>query len=137
MEITGSVVFTGYMKREKLLAVLGRADAFVFPSLSDVHPMVILESLAAGVPVVAIRDISVEGMIDEGKTGYMAAHDPEDFADYVIKLLDSDKSRKQAMKEAILKKSENFSADSQGARLLELYERVIDGEFIPGRKTKC
>ena len=47
------VVFVGPKKGEELAAYFASADVFVFPSLTDTFGLVMIESLASGVPVAA------------------------------------------------------------------------------------
>jgi glycosyltransferase involved in cell wall biosynthesis len=54
-------IFTGSKSGEDLAAHMASADVFVFPSLTDTFGLVLLESLASGVPVAAFP---VTGPID-------------------------------------------------------------------------
>jgi len=55
------VIFTGYKRGEELAEHMAAADVFVFPSLTDTFGLVLLESMASGVPVAAYP---VTGPID-------------------------------------------------------------------------
>jgi glycosyltransferase involved in cell wall biosynthesis len=48
------VTLLGMLPREQLLALYGRADLFVFPSLHDSSGNVVLEALSRGLPVVCL-----------------------------------------------------------------------------------
>ncbi|WP_300304354.1 glycosyltransferase family 1 protein [Ferrovibrio sp.] len=54
-------VFAGYLENGHLASYFAAADVFVFPSLTDTFGLVLLESLASGVPVAAYP---VTGPID-------------------------------------------------------------------------
>ena len=45
--------FTGYITKAELRALYQTVDAFVFPSRADTLPLVILEAMAAALPIVA------------------------------------------------------------------------------------
>ena len=62
-------VYHGLAKREELRAFLHEATALILPSLEDNCPMVVLEAMAAGVPVVASRVGGLPDLIEEGQTG--------------------------------------------------------------------
>jgi starch synthase len=61
-------VFTDYITKDELRALYQSVDAFVFPSRADTLPLVILEAMASGLPVVATKvgGIPFEITPDEG-----------------------------------------------------------------------
>jgi glycosyltransferase involved in cell wall biosynthesis len=63
----GVVKFLG--QRDDVPNLLGASDAFVLSSHWEGGPLVILEAMAAGLPVVATRVGDVGKMVVEGKTG--------------------------------------------------------------------
>src|SRR6266436_6601494 len=61
--------YDGFANRDKLKEYLRRATLLALPSLEDNCPMVVLEAMAAGVPVVAAKVGGVPDLIEEGQTG--------------------------------------------------------------------
>ncbi len=51
--LSDDVEYRGYVEQAELDALYRRADLFVFPTRSDVFPLVTLEAMAAGTPVVS------------------------------------------------------------------------------------
>lgn len=80
------VCFTGYKFGEELAKHVSAADVFVFPSLTDTFGLVLLESMACGVPVAAFP---VAGPIDVVKNGETGVLD-EDLHKAVLKALELD-----------------------------------------------
>ena len=58
---------------ELLAAAYASSDIFTFPSKSETFGQVVLEAQASGLPVVAFRAEGVCDIIQDGRTGWLAA----------------------------------------------------------------
>jgi glycosyltransferase involved in cell wall biosynthesis len=65
--VGGAVRFTGH--RTDARRLLAAADVFVLPSRHEGMPLVALEAMEAGLPVVATRVIGTEEVVEDGVTG--------------------------------------------------------------------
>lgn len=120
------IVKTGLVRDEELLAkYYGSADLFVLPTREDNLPLVILESLACGTPVVAFRVGGVPEAVTHMKTGYLAM--PEDDRDLALgmKLLLLDDSTRREM--SILAREDarqRFDIRRQVMSYLSVYDEI-------------
>lgn len=64
------VKFMGYLRGERLSQAYASADIFVFPSRLETFGLVVIEAMAAGLPVVAARVGGVSDMVSDGVNGY-------------------------------------------------------------------
>ncbi len=64
------VSFMGFLRGERLSQAYASADIFVFPSRLETFGLVVIEAMAAGLPVVASRVGGVSDIVREGETGY-------------------------------------------------------------------
>jgi sulfoquinovosyltransferase len=64
-------VFTGMLHGEELSRAFASADAFCMPSDSETLGLVVLESMASGVPVVAAAAGGLTDLIHDGTTGFL------------------------------------------------------------------
>lgn len=65
----GRIFFTGFVSREELVRLMGKAAALVFPSRYEGFGLPLLEALAAGVPVIA-SDLRVSREVCGDFAGY-------------------------------------------------------------------
>ncbi|WP_316571373.1 glycosyltransferase family 1 protein [Neobacillus sp. YIM B06451] len=83
-----NMVFTGYLKGEKLAEVYSISDVFVFPSPTETFGNVVLEALASGTPVVCANSGGVKHLVKNGVTGFLCEPgNPESFKEALIKLI--------------------------------------------------
>ncbi len=64
------VKFMGYLFGERLARAYASADIFVFPSRLETFGLVVIEAMAAGLPVVAARVGGVAEIVSDGLNGY-------------------------------------------------------------------
>jgi glycosyltransferase involved in cell wall biosynthesis len=75
------VRFTGYLSQDEVAEILANADAFVLPSFAEGVPVVLMEALAAGLPVIATRITGVPELVENGVSGLLCTPgDPEALA---------------------------------------------------------
>ena len=56
-------------------AAMQQADALLFPSRSEGHPLVAIEAMACGLPVIGMQGSSVSEAVTHGETGLMCPRD--------------------------------------------------------------
>jgi glycosyltransferase involved in cell wall biosynthesis len=76
--------YQGFASRETLKDWLSKAAILILPSIEDNCPMVILEAMAAGVPVAASRIGGIPDLVEEGTTGFL--FDPQNPAETAAKI---------------------------------------------------
>ncbi|KAJ6783810.1 hypothetical protein PWT90_02926 [Aphanocladium album] len=96
----GKVIFTGFKVGEELAAYYASADVFLHCSITETFGLVVLESMASGVPVIARDEGGPSDIVAHGETGFLVA--PNDLDEFVGKavLLATDKAVRNRMSEA-------------------------------------
>ncbi len=99
-------------------------DLYVLPSLWEGLPMVLLEAMAAGCPIVATDVGGISSAIEHGSNGLLVKPaDPESLAQAIIRLV-ADPALRQNMARAGRRVFlERFSADVMTRRYERLYQR--------------
>ena len=114
-------------QRADVPSLLGQIDLVVVPSLREGFPSVILESFAAGVPVIGTNVSGVKELIVPDVSGWLVpAADGQALAETIhTALLDSGKQEKFI--QAGRKIAEEFTIERVTDQYLELYSRLIKG----------
>ncbi|MDB5349550.1 MAG: glycosyltransferase [Planctomycetota bacterium] len=94
-KLAGVARFVGYRTGDDLADHYAAADLFAFASLTETFGNVILEAMASGLPVVAVRSGGPGEIIQPGETGLLVAPDAPAsvFADALIGLVDDATAR--------------------------------------------
>jgi glycosyltransferase involved in cell wall biosynthesis len=79
----GKVTFTGMLKGEELARAYAVGDLFLHCSITETFGLVVLESMASGVPVIARDEGGPSEIVADGKSGYLVA--PHDLETFVLK----------------------------------------------------
>ena len=92
LQLINKVSFTGLMEGQKLADELSSGDFLVLSSNYENMPVVILEALASGLPVVSTNVGGIKEMIDESKGILVEPRNKEALADAMIKMIETYKS---------------------------------------------
>ncbi|MBU4264375.1 MAG: glycosyltransferase family 4 protein [Proteobacteria bacterium] len=117
----------GYQSKEKIRQLMQESAFIVIPSeWYEGFPMVVLESFAAGKPVLCSRIGSLNELINEGVTGCkFDPGDAKDLAGVVINAMGKAGLLAEMGKAARLEFEHKYSADVARDLLLREYEQVI------------
>lgn len=91
------VEFLGWVQHKELPAVYAQADIFVLPSYTEALGMVIMEAMAAGLPVVASDISGPRDLVQDEKTGFLIPKGNADQLKKRIQLLLDEAELRQRM----------------------------------------
>jgi glycosyltransferase involved in cell wall biosynthesis len=125
MGIENRVFFTGMVKYEQMPRYLVTADAFVTASVTEVHPLSVIEAMGAGLPVLGIQSPGVGDTVTDGKDGYIVPD--EDLAAFTAKMvrLATDADLRKKMSVNAKKTSDLYNYERTSQQMYALYEQVI------------
>ena len=116
----------GSASREQLKVRLKTATFFALPTREDNCPMVVLEAMAAGVPVLASKIGGVPDLIESEKTGLFCDPDrPESFREAMEKLLADREFARQLATTAKAEALRRFHPQVVARQHLEIYRQAL------------
>lgn len=124
MGIQKKVVFTGMVPYQSLPGYLHMADAFITASITEVHPLSVIEAMAAGLPVLGIDSPGVGDIIRDGVTGLISSDDLATFTAQMVRLVSQPELRSE-MSQHARQESEQYSIERTAMLMLDLYEKTV------------
>jgi len=124
--IVDAVKWTGFTR--DVDGELRHMDLFVLPSLfGEGLPMVVLEAMATGVPVIASRVEGIPEAIRDGVDGLLVEPgDAEALAAAIREFIEGRVDWRSMRSGAIARHAERFSESAMAAGVAEVYRRVLD-----------
>jgi glycosyltransferase involved in cell wall biosynthesis len=116
--------YAGFADRHALRQYIASASGLVLPSLEDNCPMVVLEAMAAGLPVAAARVGGVPDLVRHGETGLLFDPLSEKAMAVAIEQLLEGGSPSMAGR-AQAEARQRFRSETISARHLEIYREVL------------
>ena len=119
------IIFPGYISQKELPKYYASADIFLTSSVVETQGLVLLESLASGLPVVGADAEAIPELIKDGKNGFLFnLSKPEDAAALVENVLADDGLRKRLAKNCPASVKEH-SIQSVGTRIEKIYKNLV------------
>jgi glycosyltransferase involved in cell wall biosynthesis len=106
MGLQDHVTLVGAIPPDDMAIWYQLGDAFLFASKSETQGMVILEAMAAGLPVVAVRSSGIDDVVRHGFNGFKTPEKQDQWCAHVQQLLENDELREELASHAL-----EFAAD--------------------------
>ena len=118
------VIFTGF--RSDVLNIIRSLDIYIQPSLSEGHPLSLLEAMGIGIPVIATEVGGMPEVIGQNEYGLLVQ--PASSEGLCNGMITVAKDRDVYKGKALIARGfvrENFSLDKMTSKYIELYERTL------------
>jgi len=119
------VHFAGYVQAQELFRYLAIADAFIFHTLYDPYGLVVVEAMAAQVPVLSsVHAVSTHDLVEEGITGFrIDPIDAEASARAINALFDMPLDQRESIVKAAFLRVKSCDVDSSAETFLDCFRR--------------
>lgn len=124
LNLDGHITWLGACDARPLM---GAFDLLALTSESEGHPLVVLEAMAGGLPIVATRVGGISETVQHGVNGFIAPVRGVQEIATALQTLVNDPELRARMGEASLSLSRNFSVDRMVDQTVALYEQVVSG----------
>lgn len=121
--LTEEIIFTGSVPNEEIKNYCHAGDLFLFASESETQGIVLLESMAAGTPVLAVKATGTEDIVIDGINGYMTSASENEFTDKLMDILE--KRETEILTEQVIDAAREYKCEKVGRKAADIYEEAI------------
>jgi len=128
LSLTGSVDFPGKVTHENVQELMRTSTAGVVPSIwTENSPVMIYESMIAGLPMIGSRIGGIPDLIDEGRTGFLfEPRNEEEIAACILRFLSLGPDQRRAFSEAARIKGQGYTREKNVLAVESCYARALD-----------
>ena len=119
-----NVIFHGWLSRADTMDLLTGVDALVMPSRWDAAPIVAIEAMRAGVPVIGSDRGAIPEIVRDGFGGLIFELDQPDSLGRLLEQVDADELRRLGQT-ARARWEADYSSDRMNERTIEAYLDVL------------
>ena len=129
LALTEMIEWHGRIPNAEVQQIMRKGDVFLFTSIMEGTPHVVLEAIQNGLPVICFDACGQSGVVNE-KIGIKIAMTNKskaiiDFADAIRKLYD-DRKLLHAMADNCKQRQKELSWNSKAKKMVGLYEKAIE-----------
>ncbi|WP_299648861.1 glycosyltransferase family 4 protein [uncultured Tateyamaria sp.] len=127
-----AVQFLGFQSQQGVADALAAADALVLPSFAEGLPVVLMEALAAGKPVICTQLAGVGELVEDGVSGFIVpASDAEALTARIHDMAEDPARRAEMGARGREKVRAEFDVRHEAARIGALFAGTHDGKIRP------
>ncbi len=122
-DLQNNIKFWGY--QQNVTELIAASDLLVLSSDTEGLPGVVLECGYLGVPAVSANVGGINECLENGKTGYVVqTQNPEDYANYILELLNNEEKRKSMGVLSMQKVKSGFTMDMVAEKYLAFFHSL-------------
>lgn len=124
-ESDGKIIYFGRVNEATKILLYNCADFLIFPTLYEGFPLVPLEAMACGLPIIISKECPTKEIIKKGVHGLVIDDGkPEHYAEKIEAIL-NDNTHYEEISLNCRQLAEKYSWENQGKEYLKIYEKLI------------
>lgn len=126
LNFSNRIQWVGKIPYDQLPQHLAMCDIFVTASVTEVHPLSVIEAMGAGLPVMGIESVGVGDTIEDDVTGFLSTDDLPAFTAKLTRLC-LDPNLRAKMSKSARQASSAYAIEQTTKLMARFYETMIDG----------
>lgn len=123
--VADRLAITGFLKPDQLRDAYKAMDVFAFSSLTETQGIVLVEAMAAGVPVVALDAPGVREVVDNNHNGYLINGHQTDFSQALDRIANGSITNRSYFSQLAVNTALEHDIDDTVDKVLSLYQSLI------------
>ena len=123
-KLTNDIVFIGTVDPSSISKYYIFSNLFVFTSTTETQGLVLLEAMAGGNPVVAVRSSGIDDIVINEHNGYKTAENINDWAKKIKYILEDSETYENLSKRAF-EYSQQYTIEKIAEKVAKLYTKLI------------
>lgn len=124
LKLDQRIRFIGRVAYDQIPAYLAMCNIFVTASVTEVHPLSVIEAMGAGLPIMGIESVGVGDTVKDEDTGFLATHDLPAFTAKLTRLCLEPNLRAQ-MSDSARKASSAYAIEHTTRIMLKHYQELV------------
>jgi len=132
--------YLGYKEGEEKIIIFKTSHIFAYPSYTEGFPLVILEAMAAGMPLVTTPVGGLADVIEDRKHGFLVKSmppDPEEVAEKIIALIGDPELMKKMSENNLREAKEKYDVKVVVRDIEELYHQLLHPPILRTKKISA
>lgn len=132
LNITEHIDFVGYKSQAEVREYLQQSDIFVLPSFAEGVPVVLMEAMAAGVPVLTTQIAGVPELVAHDRSGWLVPPgDVTTLVDGLATLIDNAELRDRLGQAGQAKVAAEFNVVEEAKKLADIFQQAASSQQPP------
>ena len=124
-KLENKIIFTGQILGDDKIAAYRESDVFVLPSYSENFGQVVVEAMAAGLPVVITKNVGVAPSVERAGAGIVIEKDEKQLTEAILKILENPQLAKKMGEQGKKLVETEFSWPEIAEKFAAEYEKLI------------
>ncbi len=120
-----NIIFTGMLLGNDKIAAYRESDIFVLPSYSENFGMVVVEAMAAELPVVITKGVGISNEVEKAGAGIVVEKDVNQVAEAILKILNNPELAKKMGENGRKLVETEFSGEKVAEKWIEEYNKIL------------
>jgi len=129
LQLGRRIRFTGKLAYDQLPAYLAMCDIFVTASVTEVHPLSVIEAMGAGLPVMGIESVGVGDTVTDAVTGLLSTQNLASFTAKLTRLC-LDEALRSRLGQSARQASNAYAIEYTTSLMLAHYENLVSKSRI-------